>query len=85
MGGTAETDGAAPTIPVSLEQFTPAWAMDVMRKWFEKNEICPETVKICLVEPKLNSEQVTFIVCILELLELMVSEGCFSFILLLSQ
>ena len=56
---TCGADGAAPTIPVNLEQFTPTWAMAVMRKWFEKNEICPETVKICLVEPKLNSEQVT--------------------------
>lgn len=47
-----------PTIPNNLEQFTPSWAKEVMRKWFVKNEICPESVKISLVEPRVNSEQV---------------------------
>ena len=47
-----------PTIPVSLEQFTPVWAKAVMKKWFEKNEIEFDKVKVTKVDPKVNTEQV---------------------------
>ena len=47
-----------PATPVSLQQFTPAWAGAVLRKWFEKSDISPESVRIPLVEPHINGEQV---------------------------
>ena len=47
-----------PPIPTSAEGFTPDWALAVMRKWFEKNDKCVDTVKINRVEAKANPEQV---------------------------
>ena len=45
-------------IPVSLDQFTPAWAKAVMKQWFKKNEIDLDKVKVTKVDPKVNAEQV---------------------------
>ena len=45
-------------IPVSLDQFTPAWAKAVMKTWFKKNEIDLDKVKVTKVDPKVNAEQV---------------------------
>ena len=59
-----EADGVVddlPTIPVNLDQFTPAWAKAVMKKWFEKNEIEVDKVKVTKVDPKVNDEQVNVV------------------------
>ena len=49
---------STPVTPVKPEDFTPEWAMAVMKNWFIKNDINVEKVKVTRTEAKMNSQQV---------------------------
>ena len=51
--------GEAPIIPDQVDQFTPDWALAVMKTWLEKNEKNVNNIKVTKVDPRLNSEQVS--------------------------
>ena len=49
---------SAPVTPVKPEDFTPEWAMGVMKNWFVKNDISVDKVKVTRTEANINSQQV---------------------------
>ena len=49
---------SVPVTPVKPEDFTPEWALAVMKNWFLKNDINAENVKITKIDARMNSQQV---------------------------
>lgn len=52
---------SVPVTPVKPEDFTPEWALAVMKNWFLKNDINAEKVKVTKVDAKSNIQQVNHV------------------------